>query len=389
MLWIPAFAGMTAVSILTSQPALCVEPPMVSSTAAVTLAECFDRARKISESVGISAENTRFVQEQYRAQIGAVLPHIDWIKSQFYQQNIGSGGSSGSAANTSLKPTQPLSYFQLQQPIFAGLRDWSTIAITKSQEEQARLNERATDLQLLSDVAAAFYAAYTLQDQLAVLVETRKLNKDQVDQLDRWTNIGRTRPSDALSAETQLASIDAQMQNTNRTLAESRHLLLFLTGVPADVPLTDQEPGPPGLTLDEALTRAGKRPDLLSAVESLHQADLSIRFARGAHLPTLAATGRYYTERVGFLSDVRWDATFLLDVPLYEGGSTQAQVRQARSQEIIAQLTLARLKRDVERQVRTAYDDLLHADSKSRLMTKPSSWRRKITASSRRKIAWA
>ena len=31
------------------------------------------------------------------------------------------------------------------------MRDWDTIAITKSQEEQARLNQRATDLQLLSD----------------------------------------------------------------------------------------------------------------------------------------------------------------------------------------------------------------------------------------------
>jgi len=338
-----------------------VEPPQVS-TAAVTLAECFERARRISEVVGISAENTRVVQEQYRAQIGAVLPRIDWIKSQFYQKNI-NGGSGGGSSNSSLLATQPLSYFQIQQPIFAGLRDWSTIAITKSQEEQARLNQRETDLQLLTDVAAAFYAAYTLQDQLSVLMETRKLNKDQVDQLDRWTNIGRTRPSDVLSAETQLASIDAQIEDTNRTLAESRHLLLFLTGIPADIPLTDQEPSPPGLTLEEAVTRAGRRPDVLSEVESLHQAELGIRFARGGHLPTLGVTARSYTERVGFLSDVRWDATFLLDVPLYEGGSTQALVRQARSQEIIAQLTLARLKRDVERQVRTAYDDLLHAVS--------------------------
>jgi outer membrane protein len=256
-----------------------------------------------------------------------------------------------------------LSYFQIQQPIFAGLRDWSTIEITKSQREQARLQEQSTDLQLLSDVAAAFYAAYTLQDQLAVLMETRKMNQNQVDQLDRWVNIGRSRPSDLLSAQTQLASLDAQIEDTKRTWAESRHLLLFLTGVPADVPLIDQEPVAPGFTLDEALTRAGKRPDVLSSVEGLRQAELGIRFARGAHLPTLGLTARSYTERIGYLSDVRWDATFLLDVPLYEGGSTQAQVRQARSQEIIAQLTLGRLKRDVDRQVRTAYDDLLHAVS--------------------------
>jgi outer membrane protein len=353
---------MTAIYILI-MPAWGAEPPVSASTAAVTLQDCFQRARQISETVGISAENARLVQQQYRAQIGAVLPHFDWIKSQFYQKNINSAGSSsaGGATNSSLLATQPLSYFQVQQPIFAGLRDWSTIAITKSQREQARLNQQATDLQLLTDVATAFYAAYTLQDQLSVLQQSRKLNQDQVDQLDRWTSIGRTRPSDVLSAQTQLASLDAQIEDTRRTLAESRHLLLFLTGVPEDIPLTDQEPAAPGLALEEAITRAGQRPDVLSSVEALHQAELGIRFARGAHLPTLAASGRYYTERVGFLSDVRWDATFLLDVPLYEGGSTQAMVEEARSQEIIAQLTLGRIKRDVERQVRTAYDDLQHA----------------------------
>jgi outer membrane protein len=338
-------------------------PQVASSTSGITLQECFERAHKISETVGISAENTRLVQQEYRAQIGAVLPHIDWIKSQFYQQNTGAGGGSGSAANTYLLATQPLSYFQLTQPIFAGFRDWEAIAITKSQKEQARLNEQATDLQLLTDVATAFYAAYTLQDQLSVLKETRKLNQDQVDQLDRWVNIGRSRPSDLLSAQTQLASIDAQIEDTRRTWAESRHLLLFLAGVPAEVPLTDEEPTPPGLTLEEVITRASKRPDILSAVESLHQAELTIQYQRGGHLPTLSLTAHSYTERIGFLSDVRWDATFLLDVPLYEGGSTQAQVRQARSQEIIAQLTLARLTRDVDRQVRTAYEDLQHAVS--------------------------
>ena len=195
-------------------------------------------------------------------------------------------------------------------------------------QEQARLNQQQTDLQLLSDVAAAFYVAYTYQDQISILQETRKLNQDQVDQLNHWVNIGRSRPSEVLSAQTQLASLDAQIEDTQRLIAESRHLLFFLTGVPADVPLTDDRAGAAfALTVDEALTNAGKRPDLLSAAEALNQADLTIRYARGGHLPTLGLTARSYTERTGFLSDVRWDATFLLDVPLFEGGSTQALVR--------------------------------------------------------------
>ncbi len=323
----------------------------------ISLQECYQRAKKISETVGISAENARLVQNQYRAQIGSVLPHIDWIKQQFYQE---AGGSPGGGSPLQ---TQPLSYFQATQPIFGGFRDWAAIDIAKSQSEKARLNERATDLQLLSDVASAFYTAYTLQDTLSVLDETRKLNQDQVNQLDHWVNIGRSRPSEVLSAQTQLASLEAQIADTKRIYAESRHLLTFLTGVPAEAPLKDDLSAPLTPSLDDVLGRAGKRPDLLSAAESLHQAELGIRYARGAHYPTLGASGRYYTERVGFLTDVRWDATFTLDVPLYEGGSTQADVRAARSQEIIAQLTLSRLKRDVERQVRTAYDDLTQASA--------------------------
>jgi len=153
------------------------------------------------------------------------------------------------------------------------------------------------------------------------------------------------------------------MEDAKRSIAEARHLMLFLAGVPSNAPLRDDLPTGAPTQLDDALGRAGKRPELLSAAETLRQAELSVRYAKGAHWPTLSASGRYYTERIGFLSDVRWEATFLLDVPIYEGGTTQAQVRQARSQEIIARLTLARLKRDIERQVRTAYDDLIHAVS--------------------------
>ncbi len=234
------------------------QPAAAVATSSVTLQECFERAKKISETVSISAENVRLLQAQYRAEIGAVLPHIDWIKSQLYQQNQ-VDGATGVAAS-SLKPTQPLSYFQLQQPIFAGFRDWDTIAISKSQQQQARLNQQQTDLQLLADVSAAFYAAYTLQDQLSVLEQTRKLNQDQVDQLSHWVDVGRSRPSEVLSAQTQLATLDAQIEDTQRQIADSRHVLVFLSGVPANVPLQDDEPTPPAFTVDDALTPRRQTP---------------------------------------------------------------------------------------------------------------------------------
>ncbi len=334
--------------------------PPTLSTAGITLAECYQRAQKLSESVGISAETVKLFQEQYRAQIGAVLPKVDWIRTQFYQEKVAAPSDNGIGGSAQRSST-PQSYFLLQQPIFGGFRDWYAASIAKSQREQARINQHLTDLQLLSDVAEAFYVTYALQDNLLVLQETRKLNQDQINQLKRWTDIGRSRPSEVLSAETQAASMDAQIEDTRRSWIQARHVLLYLTGVPADVPLIDPDHAEPPFTLEQALLRAGKRPEILSAIEFVRQAEYGRKFARGGHLPTLGLMGRYYTERVGFLEDIDWDVTFALDVPILAGGTTQAAVRAARSQEIIARLQLSRTQRIVEREVRMAYDNYNHS----------------------------
>jgi len=107
-----------------------------------------------------------------------------------------------------------------------------------------------------------------------------------------------------------------------------------------------------------ALSRATRRPDIMSGEEAIHQARLGVKYAKGSYLPILGFTGRWFTERIGFESNIRWDATLTLDVPLLEGGSNHAQIQEARSQDIIAELTFARLKRNVDQLVRTAQQDL-------------------------------
>ena len=67
----------------------------------LTLEDCYRRAHAISETVGISAENVRQIHEQYLSQIGSVLPHIDWIKSQFYQQKATIPSNGGASTSSS------------------------------------------------------------------------------------------------------------------------------------------------------------------------------------------------------------------------------------------------------------------------------------------------
>jgi outer membrane protein TolC len=339
------------------------EVPAAAPASGVTLADCYQKARQISETVGISQENIKLLEAQYRDKLGSVMPHIDWIKTQFYQQNThgGSGGVGGSI----LLPTQPESFFQLTQPLFAGFRDWDALSIAKSMKHQSEFDRRPVEQQLLSDVATAFYTALTIQGQLTTLQETRRVTLDRVKELQHWVDIGRSISSDLLSAQTQLATLDAQIQDTQRTEMESRELLRFLTGVQAETPLLDDRPDPAQVPLTEALDRSNHRPDLMSGEEIVQQAHLNVKYAKGSYWPTLGLLAHSYTERIGFESDVRWDATFTLDVPLLEGGSNHAQIQEARSQDIIAELTLARLKRNVEQEVRIAQQDLVASISEA------------------------
>jgi outer membrane protein TolC len=350
-------AGLVALLLATTPPALAETAPnsIIASTGGVTLAECYRKARQISETLGISRQNILLVAAQYREKLGAILPHVDWIQEQFYQQQV--SGASGTAA-TLLLPTQPESYFQLVQPLFAGLRDWKTLDIAKSMKQQSRFDEQQTQLQLLSDVAAAFYAAMTAHEQITTLQETRQLTQDRIKELTRWVDIGRSLSSDLLSAQTELATLDAQIQDAKRTEMETRELLRFLTGVDPQIPLVDDRTPPAPLTLPEALERSSRRPDLMSMEEVVRQSHLNVQYALSSYWPTLGLLAHSYTERVGFYSDVRWDATFTLDVPLLEGGANHAQVQEARAQNIIAELTLARLRRTAEQQVRAAQQDL-------------------------------
>lgn len=333
------------------------------SASGITLAQCYQKAREISETLGISEENIRLVEAEYRNELGSILPHVDWIKAQFYQQNI--GGGPGGIGGSFLAATQPESYFQLQQPLFSGFRDWAALDIAKSMKQQSRFDERQTEQQLLSDVAGSFYTALTMHAQLTTLQDTRQVTLDRIKELEHWVNIGRSLDSDLLSAQSDLATTDAQIEDAKRTEMESRELLRFLTGVPPEVELVDDRPEPMVVPMQTALDRSNNRPDLMSEEEQVRQAHLGVKFAKGSYWPTLGLLAHSYTERVGFESDIRWDATFTLDVPLIEGGSNHAQIQEARSQEIIAELTLARLRRTVEQQVRTSQQDLTQSISET------------------------
>src|SRR6185437_8068530 len=125
--------------------------PPAASTAPVTLAQCYERARQISETLGISDENIRLVEAQYKTALGSILPHLYWVKTQEYQDQPNSSTNAGVVGNALTRSPLPQSSFQLQQPLFSGGKDWAALGIARSAKTQAQMNRAQADEQLLSD----------------------------------------------------------------------------------------------------------------------------------------------------------------------------------------------------------------------------------------------
>src|SRR5688572_26404678 len=86
--------------------------------AGVTLAECYQRALQVSETLAIDEQDIRQIEAQYRQGVGNILPHISWNMDQLWQDTPGSNvdTSTSSVQSTLLRNRRPESYFQLTQP---------------------------------------------------------------------------------------------------------------------------------------------------------------------------------------------------------------------------------------------------------------------------------
>jgi outer membrane protein len=338
--------------------------PAVSS-GGVTLEECYARARQMSETVQIQEEQIRIIETQFRRALAGILPDIGWTRTYFIQEKQEVNESSTSVSGTLLRNTRPESYFYLQQPLFNGFREYNAMKGAKALQTQNELLRDQALLELLGDVTDAFYSAFDLQEEVKVLQLSRKVTQERIDELQRRVRLGKSRDSETLSAQVQLLSIDAQIEDAQRTHATLRETLRFLTGVAPDVALSDTRPAPVTPAADTVLARVPQRPDVQAAERNRDRTDYALRYARGGYSPTLDVLGRYYTERVGFQEDVSWDVTFTLNVPIFQGFSTRAAVSQAKSEQTIADLEASRIRRQAEQQVRTAVQSLGFALSRA------------------------
>jgi outer membrane protein len=326
--------------------------PTTALGAAATLADCYQAALKRSQTLAVSFEAIAQAEERYKQAMGSVLPSVSVIGQLFTQ---------ASPLGTVVPTNQNQYRFTANQPLFQGLREYAALRQTQSLVKASKQASTWAAWQLYSDTALAFNSVLAQEKNLADLQNELTLYGDRISFLQGWLNIGRAQDTDVLSIQSAQAQIKAQIEAAKYQLASAREMLAFLTGLPVDQALSDDQALPTALEpLDGYIGALDQRPDLLAAAANVQAAHEGVGIASGQHLPVVNATADYYPYRYSSETDVNWDAYLTFSMPIFMGGVINSQTRAAESAQRQAEATLEQARRQDLEALRSSYVKLTY-----------------------------
>ncbi len=325
----------------------------------ITLEEAWALAVGSNEDVRIAAEGVRQSDLSISKATSRMLPTVTAEGSYTMYSEEKSSGSFVTQPETASKME-----LKVSQPLYSGGKEWANRRQAKYGYESSREGlELAKDGTVLSTAEAYFSVLKALRD-----VEIKKAALKRADERGKVASarftVGEVTKSAVLRAEAESAEAESELIKSEDGLRDANDNLKRLIGVEGDIEVV--EPAKRTYSsagLEEYLAKAveGRR-DLRQAVLSERSASEGIKYARGSFYPSLKFEGSYAVreqdpETTFFQADST-SATVTLTFPLFEGFLRKAELDEASSKLREAELERLSVRRDVELDVRDAYNNL-------------------------------
>lgn len=327
----------------------------------ITIDEAYQLSLKRSEALAAQGENVAELEARVSELIANVKPRVTLLGKELWQDQT---SQTGGFTNSFAQREQPTAQINVHQPLFSGFRDFLAFRAAHRTAEAGDLDYTRAKQSLYDDVVQAYLALLGAHQDL----ETRRIlveqTTDRVKDLKQRESIGRSRRSEVLAAESQLANATAEQETSRGNERSAQWALRFLTGLEEDlVPSDISLPSVPGV--NEYLARAKSRPDVLARLKDVEAAKLGVGLQSRQRWPSIGVDGNYYLIRPdGFSKDIKWDVTLSGSLPIYWGGQISAQTKEAQARERAAEQRLTLAMRTAELETRTQHDNLASALSR-------------------------
>ena len=349
------------------------------------LLQSYNNARN-SDPQFAAAESRQLITREGAVQARAVLlPQIDGSATL---RRTESEGPSTFQSDPTLPPvTGNISSTNTSRSIgISGsqvLFDFGRYSTLKSQQALTRASEfqLASDgLSLITRTSAAYFNVLVQLETLAAAEAAETALKKQFDFASKRLEVGLAPITDMHEARAQYDGARANTILARNAVQDAYQALVEITGAPVanlkGLPDNFQPELPVARDADGWVqTAIAQNPALQAKQEQVRSSEINVSTARAGHLPTLYLSGGYSrganwgdrTFSSGAFNDTSPTGSesrgpnlgLTLSVPIFSGGATQSQVRQALAQRDVAQDELEQQRRALERNTRNAYQGLV------------------------------
>ena len=244
---------------------------------------------------------------------------------------------------------------------------WVKLSQADNQVAQAEAEYEAAYQNLMVRTSKAYFDILYAQDNLEFARMERQSIERQLEQAKARFEVGLIAITDVDSAQAGFDQARASEIRAENELANAREAMFVIVGqfegevaaLRVDIPLKPPEP-----TDIEVWNQRGQEDNLI-IIAATNQAELAnkgidIQFA--GHLPTLDLVATAGFNENNRRNSIRTETQLIgvqLNVPIFQGGLVNSQVRQAREQSKAAQENLDVQRRNTTKQVKNSYRGIL------------------------------
>lgn len=225
----------------------------------------------------------------------------------------------------------------IQQPIYQGGKTTASThqAVNKVMAERANLI--SVEQKVFQDVVGAYVGVVQDTALLKINQGNEQVLADQLRATETRFRDGEITRTDVAQAQAALAAATSQRQQAQGTLDAARAAYLQVVGVPAAADLAPPQPLALPVTSEQGADTLAEQnnPNVINAIFSESAQRDNVDVAVAALMPTVSAQLAYQrgvNQGLGGQFTENKYAELTMQVPVYQGGSEYAGIRQARQQ---------------------------------------------------------
>jgi outer membrane protein len=316
--------------------------PGSTEASSMNLTEAFELAKQ-SRSTVLNAELEVDVSRYQRNEaLSKVLPSASLFSESRWQESgtTSSGRNFGESYQHSLGLDGEMELLSRDGTLFA-------IPIASRLRKKRRAERDLALIELYREVSTSFYELLLIQKTLNNLRDQENLLKERVALLKQRAQIGQSKRTEAISAQSEDARIVAEKLRRELELARAEKRFLALIGTKATPQLRD------GLELAKLEippeTELTNSPEIRTALLEMKIADSEKTRTLAGFLPELNLNGRYYIDKTGSANPSDWEFGLNASWEFFSAGEDIAKRRSAELRHRQAQNSYSNLLREKQR----------------------------------------